>query len=87
MECRDGFEMLEARHVRLMTEHEIFVKEHAARVAEQDREWERQKERWRQYEIERREDRERERERGIELDKRIADLVSGIGEFIRNSKT
>ena len=48
----------------------------------QDREWERQKERWRQYDLQREKDREESRARGADIDRRIADLVSGIGEFI-----
>ena len=61
-----------------MTEHELFVKEHEKFVAEQEREWEWQKERWRQYDLWR----EEERKRGAELDQRIADLVSGIRQFM-----
>jgi hypothetical protein len=76
---KDRLDRLEASHVRLMTEHELFVREHEKWVAEQDREWERQQERWRQYEV----DREAAKARGEELDRRIAELVSGIGEFIR----
>ena len=79
----EQLDRLEASHVKLMTEHEVFVKEHEARVAEQDREWERQQERWRQNDLQREKDREDSRLRGAELDRRIADMVSGFGEFIR----
>jgi hypothetical protein len=71
---------IEASHVKLMTDHALFV-------AEQDRAGERhqifvkeQDEHWRRYEAQRQED----RERGIALDKRIADLASGTGEFMRH---
>jgi len=82
MSMAERLQRLEASHVQLMTDHELFVKQHEEFVAEQEREWERQKERWRQYDIQRQED----RERGIALDKRIADLVSGIGEFKRRGR-
>jgi hypothetical protein len=81
MSFQERLERLEASHVQLMTDHEMLVKEHEAFLAEQDREWQRQQERWRQYEVQRQED----RERGAALDRRIAELVSGIGEFIRQS--
>lgn len=66
---------LEASHVKLMTDHAVFVAEHEKFVAEQE-------EHWRRYQIQREED----RQRGIALDKRIAELVSGIGEFIRRQQ-
>jgi hypothetical protein len=80
-EWRERFDRLEASHIRLMTDHEVFV-------AEQDREWERQKERWREYEI----DREAAKVRGAQIDaqltalgERIDQLVSGFGEFLRRA--
>jgi len=78
----DRLDRLEASHVRLMTEHELFMKRHEAFVAEQDREWERQKERWREYDAWR----EQDRARGAALDERIDKLVSGIGEFMRQNR-
>lgn len=83
---KDQLDRLEARHVRLMTEHELFMKEHEAFVAEQDREWERQKERWREYDAWREQDRRDSAARGAELDERIDKLVSGIGEFMRQNR-
>jgi|HubBroStandDraft_1064217.scaffolds.fasta_scaffold298014_2 hypothetical protein len=75
-------ERVEASHVKLMTDHELFVKA-------QDKAWRRhrrfvmeQDARWKEYDLRREQDRERERERGAELDKRIAALASGMGEFI-----
>ena len=75
--------LLEASHVRLMTEHEVFLKEHEKRVAEQDREWEREKERWKQRDLEYERDRKAWREADDVLGRRITDLVSGMGEFMR----
>ena len=54
------------------TDREIFWQRHQAFVAEQEREWERQKERWKEADI-----------RAKDLDERIAQMISGIGEFIR----
>ena len=70
-----------ASHVKLMTDHELFVKEqdrawerherfvaeHERFVAEQDRAWERQK------------------ERDALINARIDKLVSGIGRFIADN--
>lgn len=78
----DRLDRLEASHVRLMTEHELFMKKHEAFVAERDREWERQKERWREYYALRDQDRKESAARGAALDERIDKLVSGIGEFM-----
>lgn len=69
---------LEASHVKLMTDHEVAWTRHEAFVAEQDREWERQQERWQKYDSWR----EEYKLRSEQLDKRIADLVSGFGAFI-----
>jgi hypothetical protein len=69
-------------HVKLMTECKLAWSRHKEFVEEQNREWERQQERWKQHDRWRQE----EKERGVELDRRIAQLVSGIGEFIREHK-
>ena len=83
MTTEEKLQVLTESHARLMTESEIFWSRHKEFTAEQDREWERQRERWRQYEVQRQED----RERGLAMDRRIADLVSGIGELIRKNPT
>jgi hypothetical protein len=75
---RDRLDTLEASHVALMTDFELFVKEHEKRVEEQDREWERQQQRWARYDAQRQE----ERERGEAIDRRIGDLVTAIGKLI-----
>ena len=64
-----------------MTEHELFVKEHEKRVAEQDAEWEREKERWKRRDLEFARDRKAWQEADATLGQRITDLVSGIGAF------
>lgn len=61
---------------KLMTDHEIFVKGHAERVAEQER----RKEPWRRHELQRQAD----RERGADRDRRSGDLVGAIGQSIRS---
>jgi hypothetical protein len=74
MDVRERLEALEASHVRLMTDHELFLKEqelawekhqafmaeHREFVAERDRAWQRQQERW------------------VKIDERIDKLVSGL---------
>jgi hypothetical protein len=82
----ERFEALEASHVKLMTEHEVAVRAN-------NRSWRRHRKWLKEYEAQREKDRlarERDRleavERGRELDKRIADLVSGIGEFMRREE-
>lgn len=79
---QEEFDRLTASHVKLMTDHEVFVHEHDKRVAEQDREWERQAERWRRYDEARERDRKEQKARDEAIDKRIADLVSGIGALV-----
>jgi hypothetical protein len=69
---------LEASHVKLMTDHEVAWARHEKFVAQQDREWERQKELWKQNELAH----ERFLAADAALGKRIADLTSGIGAFI-----
>jgi len=78
----DRLARLEASHVRLMTEHEVFWKEHLEFVKSQDIAWARHQEFQRQYE----EDRKESARRGADLDKRISDLVSGMGEFMRRAE-
>ena len=78
---------LEASHVQLMTDHEIAWKEHLEFVEQQDEAWARHKEWLKKYEEQQEVEREIARRRGEDLDQRIADLVSGIGEYIRSSKS
>jgi uncharacterized protein (DUF3084 family) len=79
MSLAERLDRLEASHVQLMTDHEVFMKEHEAFVAQNEREWARHKEWLRDYD----ERCERDRQDRKELDKRISDLVSAIGEFLR----
>jgi hypothetical protein len=72
-------EKLEASHIKLMTEHEVFLAEQERAWQRNDREWARHQEWLTRFEKQR----EQDRERNVELDKRISDLVSGIGEFMR----
>ena len=72
-------EKLEASHTKLMTEHEVFLAEQERAWQRNDREWARHQEWLTRFEKQR----EQDRERNVELDKRISDLVSGIGEFMR----
>ena len=75
----------EARHVKLMAQHEVFWAHHQESVAQQERNWARH-DAW-VVEQERAWERERElrRERDAALDARIDKLVSGIGTFIANA--
>lgn len=82
MTLSERLDRLEASHVQLMTEHEVAWAQHEKFVEQQDREWERQQKRWQQYEI----DRAADRARGAELDRRISDLVSAIGEYMRRGE-
>jgi hypothetical protein len=82
MTNRDRLDTLEASHVALMTDFELFVKEHEKRVAEQDAEWERSKERWRQFDTWREQEYKRQIQRDIETDRRIRDLVTAVGKLI-----
>jgi hypothetical protein len=72
-------EKLEASHIKLMTEHEVFLAEQERAWQRNDREWARHQEWLTRFEKQR----EQDRERNVELDKRISDLVRGIGEFMR----
>lgn len=82
MTTEERFQRAEENHVRLMTQHEIFVQEQE-RSWESHREFVKEQEAWqRDYDARCESDRRERRE----LDKRIADLVSGIGEYIRRSK-
>jgi hypothetical protein len=63
-----------------MTDHEVFLRE-------QERAWERNQRSWdehadwlRKYDARC----EKDRQDRVDLDKRIADLVSGMGEFMRH---
>lgn len=71
-EWLERLERVEASHVKLMTDHEVFRREHDEFV--------------RQYDAERVADREEWKARGEATDARIAQLVSAIGEFIRESR-
>jgi hypothetical protein len=66
---------LEASHVKLMTEHEVLFHEYELFIAE-DKQWRLA------YDARC----ERDRRDRKELDKRISDLVSGIGELIRGGR-
>jgi len=72
MTTDERLEVLTQSHVKLMTDFELTWSRHREFVEEQDK-------RWKEYEIWRQE----EKARGAELDRRISQLVSGIGEFIR----
>jgi hypothetical protein len=74
MTTEEKLERLTQSHVALMTDFEVAWSRHKEFVEEQDK-------RWKQYDAWR----EQEKERGAELDKRIEQLVSGIGEFIRKA--
>lgn len=79
MDFMERFERLEASHVKLMTEHELAVQEN-------DKAWERNQKSWDRHEkwLQEYDTRcERDRVARVELDERISELVSGIGEFIR----
>lgn len=82
MTTEERFQRLEERHVRLVAQHEVFVQE-------QERSWESNRQSWAEHKawLKDYDARcERDRQERKELDKRIADLVSGIGEYIRRSK-
>lgn len=82
MTISERLERLEESHVKLMTEHEVAWAQHEKFREQQDIEWDRQQKRWAQNEL----DRKAERERGADLDRRISDLVSAIGEYIRKGR-
>ena len=75
MTNRDRLDTLEASHVALMTDFELFVKQHEKRVAEQDA-------RWQQFDTWREQEYKRQLERDVETDRRIRDLVTAIGKLI-----
>ena len=50
-EWLERLDRLDASHVKLMTDFEVAWAKHEQFVEEQDREWERQQERWRQYDL------------------------------------
>jgi G:T-mismatch repair DNA endonuclease (very short patch repair protein) len=70
---------LEASHIKLMTEHEVFWSHHREFVAEQERAWARHEAWLRDYD----ERCESDRQERKALENRMADLIIGIGEFIR----
>jgi hypothetical protein len=72
----------EERYIKMAVDLKTMELEHARFKAAQDAEWRRQQELWRMYERARKD----EIERGRELDNRIANLISGIGEFIRGAQ-
>lgn len=79
----DRFERLEASHVRLMTDLELFSKaqdkawkQHRRRMKDFDR-------RLRENEADHKRMREEADQRNTELRDRIAELTSGMGAFIR----
>ena len=82
MTNRERLDMLEASHVRLMTEHELEVrrndkawKHHRRFVREVEGHRVADDARWAAYRAE-------QKDRDVNLDARIDKLVSGIGEFI-----
>ena len=82
MTTSERLDRLQASHLQLMTEHEVLFREYEVFIAEH-KEW------LRAYDARCERDREDRREMGKELDnlgKRISDLVSGIGEFIREPR-
>jgi hypothetical protein len=79
---QEQLERLQASHVKLMTDHEVFWAKHEKFVEEQDREWERQKEAWKQNELAH----QRFLAADEALGKRITDLVSGLGNFMRRGE-
>lgn len=83
---KDRLDRLEASHVRLMTEHELFVEEHETLVADQDREWERQKERWASTTPGANRTVRTARRAGRLWTSVSIRLVSGIGEFMRQNR-
>jgi hypothetical protein len=82
-EWLERLDRLDASHVKLMTDFEVFVAEHEKFVLEQERAWERH-EKWA---VEQERYREEQKDRDRVLDKRIAELVSGIGAFIQQAQT
>jgi len=83
MDFEETLRALEASHVKLMTDHELEVRKN-------ERAWRRHRKWLKEYEAQRaidearyQRDRQEATERGRELDKRISELVSGIGEFMR----
>jgi hypothetical protein len=79
MSTSERLERLETSHVRLMTEHEVLFREYEVYIG-QHKEW------LREYDARCERDREERREMGKELDRRILELVSGIGQFLRQAK-
>ena len=76
---RERLDRVEASHVKLMTYHEVFVRE-------QEKAWQREDKAWRRL---RKRERERDeaydrrfKEMGEALDARIARLVTAIGTFV-----
>jgi predicted metal-dependent hydrolase len=76
---RERLDRVTASHVQLMTDVEIFRREHAAHVRRHD-EFERQ------YDERREQDRKEQKLRDEKIDARIDKLVSAIGEFMRRTK-
>jgi len=72
---------LEASHIKLMTDHEVFWAHHQEFVAQQERAWARHDAWVAEQELAW----ERQKERDAALDARIEKLVSGIGSFIANA--
>ncbi len=79
MDFIERLNALDASHVRLMTEHEVFVRE-------QEKSWEENRKAWAEHRAWLKEYDARcaqDRLDRVALFKRIEDLVSGMGEFIR----
>ncbi len=70
---------VEASHVKLMTEHALFIKEQEIAWQKNKESWDRHEAWLSEYKLKCQED----RARGAALDERIDKLVGGIGDFIR----
>ena len=75
MSTSERLDRLEASHVRLMTEHEILFREYEVFIGKHQ-EW------LREYDARC----ERDREDRKDLDRRISELVSGVGQLIREGR-
>jgi predicted metal-dependent hydrolase len=76
---RERLDRVTASHVQLMTDVEVFRREHAEHVRRHD-EFERR------YDAQREADRAEAKARGEAIDARIDKLVGAIGEFMRRTK-
>ena len=82
-EWLERLDRLDASHVKLMTDCEVAWQRHEQFVRDQERAWERHE----KFVAEQDRAWKEQKERGEALDKRIEDLVSGIGAFIQQAQT